>query len=150
MGDEVPATFTMHDDVPHDVATVINTGIGEANAAAAPLQEVQPLSCVARLHTGEIVGGVVGRTWGLCCEIQQLWVRPVHRRKGIGSRLIHELHRRAEDRGCRIFYLETFSFQAPRLYQSLGYEVHLKISGFREDIVKYTLVRELPLKQSAT
>jgi ribosomal protein S18 acetylase RimI-like enzyme len=137
-------TFTVYDDVPADVGAAVDAGLGEANAAAAPLHEVRGLSCVALLPTGEIVGGVIGRTWGLCCEVQQLWVHPAHRRRGVGSRLVRELHRRAEGRGCRTFYLETLSFQAPRLYQSLGYEVRLEIGGFREGISKYVMVRELP------
>jgi len=31
----------------------------------------------------------------------------------------------SEDRGCRTFYLETFSFQAPGRYRRLGYEAKL-------------------------
>ena len=40
------------------------------------------------------------------------------------------------------FYLETFSFQAPSLYRSLGYEVKLELRGFSAGIVKYTVVRD--------
>jgi ribosomal protein S18 acetylase RimI-like enzyme len=139
-----PLTFSVYDEVPQDAATIIDGGLGASNAAAAPLHEVCQLSCLCRLATGKIVGGAVGRTWGVCCEIQQVWVQFDHRRKGIGSRLIRELHRRAEERGCRTFYLETWSFQAPRIYQSLGYDVRLEITGFREGIIKYIMVRKLP------
>ena len=53
---------------------------------------------------------------------------PEYRRRGIGSQLIHEFERVAINRGCRTFYLETFSFQAPSLYLSLGYQVRLEAS----------------------
>jgi len=142
--------FSVHDDVPQDAATIVDDGLGAANAAAAPLHEVCPLSCVVRLATGEIVGGVIGRTWGLCCEIQQVWVQGAYRRQGIGSRLIRELHRRAEERGCQTFYLETYSFQSPQLYQLLGYDVRLEMRGFGEGIVKYIMVRELPRNQNSS
>jgi hypothetical protein len=56
---------------------------------------------------------------------------------------MRDLHQRAEGRGCRTFYLETTSFQAPRLYRSLGYETRLEISGFRDGITKHYMVREL-------
>ena len=142
--------FSVHDDFPQDAAAIVDGGIEAANAAAAPLHEVCLVSSVVRLTTGEIVGGAIGRTWGLCCEIQQVWVQAAYRRQGIGKRLIRELHRRAEERGCRTFYLGTFSFQAPRLYQSLGYEMRLEVSGFREGISKYIMIRELPRKPTAT
>jgi ribosomal protein S18 acetylase RimI-like enzyme len=140
-GDSV--TYSTHDDVPNDVGTVVDMGLGEANRIAAPMDEVRPIAGAARLASGEIVGGVVGRAWGGCCEVQQLWVHPAHRRRGIGTRLMRDLHRRAEARGCRTFYLETMSFQAPRLYRALGYETRLEIGGFPAGISKHFMVREL-------
>jgi GNAT superfamily N-acetyltransferase len=142
MGAEPEITITLHDDVPREAGTIVDAGLGKANEYAAPFHEVQPLSAVARLPTGEIAGGIVGRTWGACCEIQQVWVHADHRRRGLGTRLIREFERRAESRGCRKFYLETFSFQAPRLYLALGYTVGLAIAGFPETIVKYIMVRD--------
>jgi GNAT superfamily N-acetyltransferase len=136
-------TCTAHDFIPEDVASVIGSGLETANSASAPLHEVRPISCVARLTTGEIISGAIGRTWGLCCEIQQVWVHEAYRRQGIGRQLIGELHRHAEERGCRTFYLETFSFQSPSFYESLGYETRLELTGFGEGISKYIMVREL-------
>lgn len=90
-----------------------------------------------------MIGGAVGRTWGECCELQQLWVDPAQRRQGIGARLVREFEQRAQARGCRTFYLETFSFQAPSLYRSLGYAVAHELHGFAPGIVKYLMVRRL-------
>ena len=135
-------SFTEHDDVPFDDGRLVDAGLGAANEAAAPLHEVRPLSCFARLPSGGVVGGAVGRLWGRCCELQQLWVAPEHRGLGIGARLVGAFERRARSRGCRSFYLETFSFQAPSLYRRLGYEVRLELHGFPQGIVKYTMVRE--------
>jgi ribosomal protein S18 acetylase RimI-like enzyme len=134
--------FTVHDDLPGEAAQAVDAGLGAANDAAAPLHEVCVLSCFARLPMGEVVGGAVGRTWGTCCELQQLWVAPDRRRAGIATRLVQQFEGRATERGCRTFYLETFSFQAPGLYRSLGYEVKLELRGFSTGIVKYTMVRE--------
>ena len=140
-----PISFTVHDDVPADEGQQVDTGLGEANEAAAPMHEVCALSAFARLDSGGAIGGViggaVGRTWGACCELQQLWVEPAHRGKGIGARLVREFERRAHERGCRTFYLETFSFQAPSLYRALGYRVAHEIHGFAPGIVKYLMVR---------
>jgi len=133
--------YTVHDELPPEAA-IVDAGLGAANEAAAPLHEVQRLACIARQPGGDVVGGAVGRTWGLNGELQQLWVEPAHRRRGIGARLVREFERSAHARGCRTFYLETFSFQAPALYRSLGYAVRLELGGFGHGIVKYTMVRE--------
>jgi ribosomal protein S18 acetylase RimI-like enzyme len=134
-------SFTLHDELPPDAA-LVSAGLGDANLAAAPLHEVRALACLARDAGGAVVGGAVGRTWGACCELQQLWVDPAHRRRGIGARLVREFERHAEARGARTFYLETFSFQAPELYRVLGYRVRLELSGFAPGVVLYVMVRE--------
>jgi ribosomal protein S18 acetylase RimI-like enzyme len=80
---------------------------------------------------------------GICCELQQLWVAEEHRRQGIGAKLVREFEQHAQLRGCQTFYLETFSFQAPSLYRSLGYEVKLELRGFAPGVVKYLMVRQV-------
>ena len=136
-------SFFAHDEIPHEEGLLVDSGLVEANERFAPLHEVRRLSCFARMAPDKVVGGAVGRRWGVCCELQQLWVNPEYRRRGIGSQLIHEFERVAINRGCRTCYLETFSFQAPSLYLSLGYQVRLELHGFSPGVVKYTMIREL-------
>jgi GNAT superfamily N-acetyltransferase len=138
-----PLTYTVHDDVPADGGRLVDEGLGAFNDESAPLHQVQRLSCFARRTDGEIVGGAVGRTWGACCELQQLWVAPDARRQGIGARLVREFERKAQTLGCTVFYLETFSFQAPSLYRALGYRAELTLTGFPNGIAKYTMVRSV-------
>lgn len=133
--------ISVHDDVPADAACV-DAGLGHFNDAAAPLHEVERLSCIARDAQGVVVGGVVGRSWGPCAEIQQLWVAEAHRRRGLATRLMRAFERRAAERGCRSFYLETFSFQAPRFYEKLGYRRAFALEVYPHGIVKFTMVRE--------
>jgi GNAT superfamily N-acetyltransferase len=135
--------FTLHDELPREDAAVVDHGLGQSNESAAPLHEVRPLACFARAADGTVLGGAVGRTWGVCCELQQLWVAPEHRRHGLGAALVRRFEAAAMARGCRTAYLETFSFQAPQLYRSLGYEVRLALHGFSAGIVKYTMVHAL-------
>jgi GNAT superfamily N-acetyltransferase len=141
--------FTSHDEPTAQDAGVVDAGLGASNDAAAPLSTVRPLACFARQRSGTPIAGALGRTWGSCCELLQMWVEPSHRRQGIGTRLVREFERRAEMRGCRTFYLETFSFQAPALYRALGYEAKVELRGFPNGITKYTLVRELPTRPAS-
>lgn len=143
MQSQLDIKFTTHDTIPTEAAEIIDTGLGDSNSAAAPLENVKPIACIAHSESGEVIGGAIGRTWGTCCELQQLWVSANHRRKGIGARLVKDLERHALTRGCKTFYLETFSFQAPALYRSLGYEVKVGLSGFEPGIEKYTMVRSI-------
>jgi GNAT superfamily N-acetyltransferase len=135
-------SFEVHDTVPSAAGDIVDAGLGAANDAAAPLHEVRPLSCFARDPAAEVIGGAIGRTWGDCCELQQLWVRDTWRRRGIASQLVRHFEQRAAQRGCRVFYLETFSFQAPALYRSLGYRVVHENRSFPHGIVKYVMQRE--------
>jgi GNAT superfamily N-acetyltransferase len=135
-----PPTFEVHDDVPPEGA-IVDHGLGDFNDRAAPLRDVLRLSCFARVE-GEVVGGAIGRTWGACCELQQVWVDERFRGRGIASGLVRRFEARARARGCTTFYLETFSFQAPELYRRLGYSVAHEIRGFPDGIVKYLMVRE--------
>jgi ribosomal protein S18 acetylase RimI-like enzyme len=90
-----------------------------------------------------VIGGAVGRTWGSAAEIQQLWVADAHRHQGIGARLVRAFEAHATERGCRTFYLETLSFQAPRFYVSLGYRVVYELAALPHGIVKFTMQREI-------
>jgi ribosomal protein S18 acetylase RimI-like enzyme len=125
-----------------DVA-IVGDGLEASNRAAADLTAVRPLACFARLGSGELAGGAICRTWGQCCEIQQLWVAPGYRRHGIGRRMIELIETESRNRGCTLVYLETFSFQAPRLYQSAGFEVACQFSGFPDKVIKYVLRKDL-------
>ena len=135
--------FTVHDDDASAEAAVVDAGLGAANEEAAPLRDVRPLAVFAREPAGAVVGGAVGRTWGQCCELKQLWVAMSYRGQGVGSELLRAFERRAVERRCRQAYLDTFSFQARPFYEALGYKVVLEIGGFDVGISKYTMIRNL-------
>jgi len=133
--------IAVHDDLPPEAAEV-DAGLGDFNDAAAPLHEVRPLSCFARGAEGALIGGLVGRTWGACGEIQQLWVAAAHRGQGIATRLVRAFEARAGERGCRAFYLETFDFQAPGFYEKLGYRRAYALDVYPHGIVRFTMLRQ--------
>jgi GNAT superfamily N-acetyltransferase len=133
----------VHDDVPAPLAALVDAGLSEANERAAPIGDVRRFACLARAPDGTVIGGAVGRTWGECCELQQLWVEAAHRGAGVGARIVRRFEQHAHARGCRTFYLDTFSFQAPAFYRKLGYAPVLEVGGFTPDIVRYTMMKRL-------
>jgi ribosomal protein S18 acetylase RimI-like enzyme len=138
------ASISVHDELPPHESALVDEGIGKANDAAAPLHEVVPLACFARSDTNQVIGGAIGRRWGTCCELQQLWVEPTQRHQGIATQLMAAFEARAQSHGCTHFYLETFSFQAPALYRSLGYTVANALEVFPHGIVKYLMIKHTP------
>lgn len=135
-------TITTHEVPPPADAEVVDAGLGRANDAAAPLREVRPLGCFARDDDGAVIGGAVGRTWGACGELQQLWVDPGFQRQGIATQLVRAFETAAIARGCRTFYLETFSFQAPAFYRKLGYATAHESAIYPHGISKHLMRKD--------
>ena len=131
--------FSTSDTPPDDSVLVVDSGLEEYNLSVAPLSEVKRLASFATDPSGHIVGGAVGRTWGRCCELLQLWVEPKFRSTGVGSRLLQQFEEHASRRGCNVFYLTTLSFQAPNFYRKHGYASLAEISGYPNGITKYLM-----------
>ena len=125
-----------------DIAA-IHAGLDAFNQAEAELAKVRQLAVTAHDGGRAIQGGALGRTWGECGELLQLWVAESARGRGIGRSLVQRFEEEASARGCALIYLDTFSFQAPGFYESLGYEVVLVTRGFTGGIAKYTLHKSI-------
>ena len=68
-----------------------------------------------------MVGGLVGDcAWNFVYE-HLLWIEEQARGRDHGTRLMREAERVARERGAALVYLNTFSFQAPKFYEKLGY-----------------------------
>lgn len=133
--------FSTTDTPPEDKLLAVDAGLEQHNHAMAPLTEVRQLAAFATDEAGAVVGGAVGRTWGKCCELLQLWVAPELRSHGVGSRLLQEFEASARARRCSTFYLTTLSYQAPEFYRKRGYTVLAQIGGYPNGIVKFLMHR---------
>lgn len=126
-----------------DDLQAVDAGLHLFNLAAADLAAVRPLACFARDEAGAVVGGLRARIWGAAVEVQQLWVHESRRRQGIAARLMRMLEQAAVERGGRLVYLDTFSFQAPAFYRRCGYAQAVRLDGFPDGIAKYLMVKRL-------
>ena len=134
-----PLTFSSFDEPPESSVLVVDQGLDEYNISVAPVGGVSRLASFAMDASGRTVGGAVGRTWGRCCELLELWVEPAHRSAGVGSRLLREFEAHAARRGCDTYYLTTLSFQAPGFYRKHGYASIAEIPNHPNGIVKYLM-----------
>lgn len=130
------------DPLDTDVAP-IDRGLHSYNQRAADLAAIRRFACLAWNSDGALAGGALARWWGVACELQQIWVDETLRRRGIGASLMQKVEATAIECGCRLLYLDTFSFQAPEFYYHLGYETACRLDGFPGGGSKFVLRKAL-------
>lgn len=141
--------YTLQQNPRRDAAAalqVVDEGIGAFNDAEPALADVAALAVFAHDEAGQVVGGAVGRSWGEAAELQQLWVVDERRHQGVGGELMRRFEQAALERGVKLVYLETFSFQAPAFYARLGYGEALRLSGMTRGISKFIMTKSLPAR----
>ena len=62
--------------------------------------------------------------------VNWLWVADAYRKHGVGSQLMAGAEATARAQGCRGAYLDTFTFQAPKFYERLGYREFGRLNDF--------------------
>ena len=112
----------INDDPSSQEAQTIIDGLVHYNTVMAGESQNTPLSVIVRNVNGEIIGGLLGRTYWSWLHINTIWVKDHFRQKGIGKKLIESAEKEAVDRNCRCSFLDTYDFQAKLFYQKLGYE----------------------------
>jgi len=94
----------------------------EYNVARTGVDNGQWLAIFMRDGAQNIFAGLEGWTWCGSCYIRLVWVHEDLRGQGVGSALLQAAEQGARARGCQLMVLESFSFQAPGFYETLGYE----------------------------
>ena len=68
------------------------------------------------------LAGLTGETFGNWLCINYLFVAENLRNKGIGTKIVLSAEDEARKRNCKYVFVDTFSFQAPKFYEKLGYK----------------------------
>lgn len=110
-------------DAPDDAAqAAIGGGLDAFNDAAVGYGDRRQLAVLARdPDSGQVLGGVLGRTSLGLLFIDLVYLPESLRGGGIGRRMIALAEDEARRRGCVAAVLYTISFQAPGFYERLGY-----------------------------
>jgi GNAT superfamily N-acetyltransferase len=108
---------------------VLEVEIRREASAAMGLGDERDLAIFVR-DAGTVVAGISGWTWGDCCELQNLWVAPSLRGRGLATRLIAGAETEAAARGCTQSVHFTYDFQARALYEQNGYELVGRVKDF--------------------
>jgi GNAT superfamily N-acetyltransferase len=97
----------------------------------------------ARNDAGRLVGGLILQSYWRESYIELLWMSGRARGLDGGTALIREAERRARRRGSRLIHLNTFSFQAPRFYEKMGYRRFGAMHGSPKGEHRYFYVKRL-------
>ena len=117
--------------------------INRYNADTTGISDGRIISFFVRDERGQINAGLYGWTWGGACEIRYLWIREAFRKRGYGKALMAAAEREAIARGCNQIVLDTHSFQAPRFYQQLGFEIIASHADYPHGEYKHYLRKTL-------
>ena len=108
------------------------------------MDDRQPIGAVATNPiTGEVVGGLWGRTELGLLFLDMFFLPESLRGSGVGSRLLARVEAEARRRGCQRAVVETSSFQAPGFYRRHGYEEFGRVAFAVPDHARVFLRKEL-------
>ena len=97
----------------------------------------------ARSAAGKILGGLILQSYWKESYVELLWLSAQARKHGLGRELMAEAERRARRRGSKLLHLNTYSFQAPRFYEKLGFRRFGRMSGSPKGASRYFYVKGL-------
>ena len=132
-------------DAPRDEdVAALEAEINEHNMAFTGRRDYRPLGVFERdPQRGDIVAGLYGFTWGDWLEVKFVWVRQDHRGRGLGRQLVEMAEAEARARGCHGVFLDSYSFQAPGMYEKLGYQAFGRLRNYPDGSERVFLSRTL-------
>ena len=114
--------ITLTDAPSPEAKGVIERGLSRYNREQAGYWDSRALAVlVSNPDTGEVIGGVLGRTSLGMCFIDLVFLPDDVRGHDVGRAMMREAKDEARRRHCRAIVLYTISFQAPGFYERLGY-----------------------------
>lgn len=99
----------------------IYAGLSEFNRAYFPDLNEQSIACFIRDEDNKIVGGLTALILLESLHVHYLWLSNTIRGDGLGKKLMQTIEAEARLRGLKNIFLDTYTFQAPLFYESLGF-----------------------------
>ena len=122
------AHLVVTDEPGAEAEAVIRDGLSAYNFDKAGYRDHRPLAILARdPGTGEVVGGLLGRTSFGLLYVERFFLPEKLRKRGLGTRILKAAEEEGRRRGCSRALLTTLSFQAPGFYERVGWEVLARI-----------------------
>ena len=125
-------------------AAVISDGLRAYYFDQAGYYDFRPLAVFVRdRQTGNIIGGLHGRSEFGLVYVAWFFLPEDRRRAGIGSRVLAMAEEEGRRRGCTRIALTTLSIEAPGFYRKQGYEVAATIDCEPPGLTRYYMMKKL-------
>ena len=95
------------------------------------------------MDQGRCVAGILAYCRGDSAAVDILWVDSAHRGRGLGRALLDRVEELARAQGARRLILDTFSFQAPRFYEAMGYRCYAHLDPLVNGHSRYYYIKDL-------
>jgi GNAT superfamily N-acetyltransferase len=113
---------TLTDAPDAEALGAIRQGLDQFNLAACGLSDQRPLAVLVKdPATGNVLGGLTGRTSRGILFIEVFFLPESLRGNGLGSKVLRMAEDEGRRRGCRNGLLHTNNFQAPEFYRKHGW-----------------------------
>jgi GNAT superfamily N-acetyltransferase len=135
---------TVTDPLDERARSVIADGLAGYNDERAGYRDYRPLAVtVSDPATGEVVGGLFGRTSFGLLFVARFFLPENLRGSGLGSRVIAPAEEEGRRRGCTRAALFTLTFQAPGFYLKQGYEIAARLECSPPGATRMLMTKQL-------
>ncbi len=135
--------YTVEHEWDNDSSQAVMEGLRNFNAAFIGTDKPRQLAIIVRNDEGQIVAGLLGETKWDWMFIGWVWVNDSYQMNGIGTRLMQEAEREAQEMGCHHTHLTTLDFQAKGFYEKLGYEVFAALEDYPRGHTRFMMKKKI-------
>ena len=116
-------SFEICENMDAEQSLAIEEGLNAFNDLMTGINDRKPLSVLIKsTKTGEVLGGMQGRSSLGLLFIDLFFLPPELRKMGLGTDILNRFENEGRRRGCTAAFLYTISFQAPDFYKKNGWE----------------------------
>ncbi|MBS0296862.1 MAG: GNAT family N-acetyltransferase [Proteobacteria bacterium] len=130
-------------DLSPDEVDALEDRLYDHNSTATGRADAQGIGFVIRDGDGRLVGAAAGYTWAGTSELKQMWVDAAHRGHGYARDLLDAFITEAARRGVRRIWVQSHDFQAPALYEKVGFVRMAEFEGWPDGHTNVILCKTL-------
>jgi N-acetylglutamate synthase-like GNAT family acetyltransferase len=124
-----PVPEPQHDLPPHQIGA-LEERLYEFNRKVTGRGDGAGLAFVLHDDAGRMIGAAAGYSWASIGELRQMWVEESLRGRGFGRALLEAFIAEAARRGVKRIWVASYDFQAPGLYERLGFVRMAEFEGW--------------------
>ena len=131
-----------HDLSPNEINTVEDR-LYDYNSEATGRRDARGIGFLLRDDAGQMIGAAAGYTWSDTSELKQMWIDERYRGRGYGRALLIAFVAEATRRGVRRIWVQSHDFQAPGMYEKVGFQRMVELEGWPDGHVNVILCKTL-------